>query len=120
MTAIYCDLLKRYYGDAKGVMKIDPKYCIEWAFIPHFYRGFYVYNYATSQAGATYLADDLTHNGAAAQKRFIDLLDAGGSDYPYNLFKKAGIDFATPVVHRALEARMNKIMDEMDQLLAQK
>ncbi|MBI1213502.1 MAG: oligoendopeptidase F [Alphaproteobacteria bacterium] len=120
LTAMYCDLLKRYYGDAKGVMKIDPKYCIEWAFIPHFYRGFYVYNYATSQAGATYLADDITRNGAAAQKRFIDLLSAGASDYPYNLFKKAGIDFATPAVHRALEARMNKIMDDMEQLLAEK
>ena len=120
LTGIYCDLLKRYYGDAKGVMKIDPKYCIEWAFIPHFYRGFYVYNYATSQAGATYLAEDIVKNGAAAQKRFIDLLSAGGSDYPYNLFKKAGIDFATPVAHRALEARMNRVMDEMDKLLAAK
>ena len=120
LTGLYCDLLKRYYGDAKGVMKIDPKYCIEWAFIPHFYRGFYVFNYSTSLAGATYLADDLTRNGEAAQKRFIALLSAGGSDYPYNLFKKAGIDMATPTVHRALEARMNKIMDEMEGLLAQK
>jgi oligoendopeptidase F len=120
LTGIYCDLLKRYYGEAKGVMKIDPKYCIEWAFIPHFYRGFYVYNYATSQAGATSLADDIVRNGEAAQKRFIALLSAGGSDYPYNLFKQAGIDMATPVPHRALEARMNKIMDEMDKLLAQK
>ncbi len=120
LTGIYCDLLKRYYGDAKGVMKIDPKYCIEWAFIPHFYRGFYVLNYSTSLAGATYLADDLTRNGEVAQKRFIALLSAGGSDYPYTLFKKAGIDMATPVVHRALEARMNRIMDEMEKLLAQK
>jgi oligoendopeptidase F len=47
-------------------------------------------------------------------------LSAGGSDYPYNLFKKAGIDFATPAVHRALEARMNAIMDDMEKLLAQK
>ena len=120
LTSIYCDLLKRYYGDGKGVMKIDNKYCIEWAFIPHFYRGFYVFNYSTSLAGATYLADDLTRNGAAAQKRFIALLSAGGSDYPYALFKTAGIDMATPLVHRALEARMNKIMDEMEKLLAQK
>jgi len=120
LTGLYCDLLKRYYGDAKGVMKIDPKYCIEWAFIPHFYRGFYVFNYATSLAGATYLADDLTRNGEAAQKRFIALLSAGGSDYAYTLFKTAGIDMATPLVHRALEARMNRIMDEMEKLLAQK
>ena len=48
MTDMYCDLLKKYYGDGEGVMKIDPAYCVEWAFIPHFYYGFYVCYYATS------------------------------------------------------------------------
>ena len=52
MTEIYRGLLKKYYGDAQGAMKIDPAYCMEWAFIPHFYYGFYVYQYATSMAGA--------------------------------------------------------------------
>ena len=42
LTDLYCGILKRYYGDAEGVTKIDPAYCIEWAFIPHFYRNFYV------------------------------------------------------------------------------
>src|SRR6185437_10977272 len=51
MTDIYCGLLKKYYGDAEGITKINPDYCIEWAFIPHFYYGFYVYQYATSMAG---------------------------------------------------------------------
>jgi len=66
-------------------------------------------------AGATYLADDLSHNGAAAQKRFIDLLSAGGSDYPYTLFKKAGIELRKRRSSTALlEGAMNKIMDEME------
>ncbi|MBV9190228.1 MAG: oligoendopeptidase F family protein, partial [Betaproteobacteria bacterium] len=52
MTEIYCKLLKDYHGDAAGVMKIDPLYCQEWAFIPHFYRPFYVYQYATSITAA--------------------------------------------------------------------
>jgi oligoendopeptidase F len=120
MTQIYCDLLRRYHGDAKGVMKIDPAYCVEWAFIPHFYRGFYVYNYATSMAGGAYLADEMVKRGDDARKRFIALLSAGGSDYAYILYKTAGIDMATPLPYRALEARMNRIMDQMEKLLAQK
>jgi oligoendopeptidase F len=117
MTQIYCDLLRRYHGAAKGVMKIDPAYCVEWAFIPHFYRGFYVYNYATSMAGGAYLADAIAKQGEPARKKFIALLSAGGSDYPYNLYKTAGVDMATPVPYRALEARMNRIMDQMEKLL---
>jgi len=120
MTALYCDLLRRYHGDAKGIMKIDPTYCIEWAFIPHFYRGFYVYNYATSMAGGAYLADEMTKKGEDARKRFVALLSAGGSDYAYNLYKTAGIDMATPLPYRALETRMNRIIDEMEKLIAAK
>lgn len=119
-TALYCDLLRRYHGEAKGVMRIDPNYCVEWAFIPHFYRGFYVYNYATSMAGGAYLADEMVKKGEDARKRFIALLSAGGSDYAYNLYKTAGIDMATPTPYRALEARMNRILDQMEKLLAEK
>ena len=120
MTALYCDLLRRYHGEAKGIMKIDPTYCVEWAFIPHFYRGFYVYNYATSMAGGAYLADEMVKKGEDARKRFIALLSAGGSDYAYNLYKTAGIDMATPLPYRALENRMNRIIDQMEKLLAEK
>jgi oligoendopeptidase F len=119
MTQIYCDLLKRHHGAAKGIMRIDPAYCIEWAFIPHFYRGFYVYNYATSMAGGAYMADAMTKEGEAARKRFIALLSAGGSDYAYSLYKTAGVDMATQAPYRALEARMNRIMDQMEKLLAE-
>lgn len=120
MTQVYCDLMRRYHGEAKGVMKVDPAYCVEWAFIPHFYGGFYVYNYATSMAGGAYLADEMVRRGEDARKRFIALLSAGGSDYAYRLYKTAGVDMATPVPYRALEARMNRIMDQMEKLLAEK
>lgn len=120
LTQVYCDLLKRYHGSAKGVMSVDPTYCVEWAFIPHFYRGFYVYNYATSMAGGAYMADAMTKQGEVARKRFIALLSAGGSDYAYNLYKTAGADMATPTPYRALEARMNRIMDQMEKLLDEK
>jgi oligoendopeptidase F len=120
MTEIYCDLLKRYHGEAEGVMKIDPAYCIEWAFVPHFFYNFYVYQYATSMAGAAQFTDAIVKEGRPAAERFLDMLRAGGSDYPYELYKRAGIDMATPAPYQALIARMNRIMDEIETALAQK
>lgn len=120
LTALYCGLLKRYHGHDQGVMKIDPAYCVEWAFIPHFYNGFYVFQYATSIAGAAYFADAIVKEGAPARDRYLAMLSAGGSDFAYELYKKAGADMAKPDPYRALDARINRIMDEMETLLAQK
>jgi oligoendopeptidase F len=116
LSEIYCGLLKHYYGDDKGVTKINPNYCVEWAFIPHFYYGFYVYQYATSMAGAAAFTKAIETKDPKAKTRFINLLKAGGSDYPYDLYKKAGIDMATPVPYQALIARMNRLMDQIDAL----
>ena len=82
MSEIYCGLLKKYYGDKEGVTKIDPQYCIEWAFIPHFYYGFYVYQYATSMVGAAVFTKGIEAGDAATRERFITMLKSGGSDYP--------------------------------------
>jgi len=116
LSDMYCGLLKRYYGEAQGVMKIDPVYCIEWAFIPHFYSHFYVWQYATSMAGAAAFTDAILTQGASARERFLKLLRAGGSDYPYELYKAAGIDMATAAPYQALAARMNRLMDEIETL----
>src|SRR3984885_6110267 len=79
MTDMYCGLLRKYYGEAEGAMKIDPAYCVEWAIIPHFYYGFYVYQYATSMAGAAQFANSIETEGAPARDRYIAMLKAGGS-----------------------------------------
>lgn len=118
LTEIYCDLLKRYHGDAEGVLKIDPAYCVEWAFIPHFYRNFYVYQYATSIAGAALFTEAVVSEGAPARERFLDMLRAGGSDYPYEIYKRAGIDMAAPEPYRALVRRMDSIMDRIEAIRA--
>jgi oligoendopeptidase F len=120
MTDMYCGLLKKYYGDAQGAMKVDPAYCVEWAFIPHFYYGFYVYQYATSMAGAAQFADAIEHEGAPARDRYIRMLKAGGSDYPYSLYKQAGLDMTSPAPYEALVARMNKLMDQIEAIEAKK
>jgi oligoendopeptidase F len=117
LTKMYCALLKRYYGEAEGVMSIDPLYCAEWEYIPHFYYGFYVYQYATSMAGAAQFTDAILKEGAPARERFLKMLKAGGSDYAYELYKRAGIDMASPTPYQALVARMNRVMDRIEALL---
>jgi oligoendopeptidase F len=116
MTEMYCTLLRRYYGEAEGVMKIDPAYCVEWAYVPHFYYNFYLYQYATSMAGAAYLTDQVGKGGAAARENFLAMLRAGGSSHPYLIYNRAGLDMAEPTAYRALVARMNRLMDEIGAL----
>ena len=116
LTQMYCDISRKYYGEAEGVMKIHPKYCVEWAYIPHFYYGYYVYQYATSMVGAAAFTDAILKEGAPARDRFITLLKAGGSDYPIDLYKEAGIDMTSDAPYEALVARMNRVMDEIDAL----
>ena len=117
LTNIYLELLKRYHGHDQGVVTIDDLYGIEWAYIPHFYYDFYVFQYATSIAAASDLATKIGSGDQQAQQAFISLLKAGGSDYPYQLMKNAGIDMATAAPYRALIERMNNIMDKMEAIL---
>ena len=117
MSEIYLAILQKYYGEAEGVMTIDPAYGVEWAYIPHFFFNFYVYQYATSIAGAARFTDAIISEGKPAAERFLELLRAGGSDYPYELYKRAGIDMASPAPYRALIARMNRLMDDIEVLL---
>jgi oligoendopeptidase F len=119
MNEMYCSLLRRYYGEAEGVMKIDPAYCVEWAYVPHFYYDYYLYQYATSMAGAAYLTDQISHHVAGASGRYLDMLRAGGSDYPYQIYRRAGLDMAQPTAYQALATRMNRLLDEIETLQQQ-
>ncbi len=116
-TKLYCEILKRYHGAAEGVMAIDDAYCVEWAFIPHFYNAFYVYQYATSIAASALFAQRVGGGDKDALARYRALLAAGGSDNPYELVRRAGVDLASPEPYRALAARMNDIMDRIEAIL---
>lgn len=120
LTATYLDILKRYYGHDQGVTRIDDAYGVEWAYVPHFYYNFYVYQYATSIAASSLLAEDVLAGKPGAVDRYLGLLKAGGSDDPYVLLKNAGVDMATPAPYDALARRMDKIMDEIEAILAKK
>jgi len=120
LNQIYGDILRRYHGDAEGVLKIDDLVTVEWAYIPHFYRRFYVYQYATSIAAGTAFAERILKGEPGAVDTYLGLLKAGGSDHPYDLVKRAGVDLATPAPYRALFARMNDIMDQIEAILAKR
>jgi oligoendopeptidase F len=117
LTKIYLDLLKRYHGDAQGVVKIDDIYGAEWAYIPHFYRDFYVYQYATCLSAAAYFSHGIEGGDTKLRDTYLGVLKAGGSDYPYDLLKKAGLDMASPAPYQAIVARMNTLLDQMETLL---
>jgi oligoendopeptidase F len=119
-SRLYLALVRRYLGHDEGVVDIAPAYGIEWAYIPHFYYNFYVYQYATSIAAANLLADQVNTGERAAQQRYLALLRAGGADNPYRLLKDAGVDLATPAPYRSLIRRMDRLLDEMEAIVARR
>ncbi|MFZ6645317.1 oligoendopeptidase F [Undibacterium sp. TJN25] len=120
LTKIYGDILKSYHGDKEGVVKIDDLYAIEWAYIPHFYNRFYVFQYATSIAAGSMFADEILKGVPGAKDKYLNILKSGGSAYPYELVKSAGVDMATPAPYQAVFARMNKIMDQIEAIQAKR
>ena len=120
ISKIYGDIQKRYHGHDEGVVVIDDLYTNEWMFIPHFYRNMYVFQYATSQTAGTALYQKIKDEGESGVENYINLLRAGGSDYPYQLLLNAGVDMAKPEPYRAVVTKMNAIMDELESLLEQR
>ena len=120
ISEIYGEILKRYHGHDEGVVVIDDLYTNEWMFIPHFYYNMYVYQYATSQTAGTALYAKIVEEGEPGVENYKNLLRAGGSDYPYMLLTNAGVDMAQPGPYRAVVAKMNAIMDEMERILEQR
>jgi len=118
----YLELVRAYYGHDQGVTQVDDLLAVEWAYIPHFYYNFYVYQYATSMLAATALAtairEDAAKGSTAARDRYLTLLKSGGSNYPIDLLKAAGVDPTTSKPFDSAMLEMNKVMDEMDAILA--
>lgn len=93
LCKIYHDLNVKYFGE---VMVIDEGVDMEWSRIPHFYNDFYVYQYATGFAAANSFSKMIVEEGESAVERYKGFLKSGGSDYPINILKKAGVDMSTP------------------------
>ncbi len=120
ISALYMDILKKYYGADKGFCALDKNLEMEWAFIPHFYRGYYVYQYSTSFTASIALAEKVKSGDREALNKYISFLSAGGSDYPIELLKKAGADMTSNEPFDMTIVFMNRVMDEIEKILNKK
>ena len=111
---IYKELNERYFSPE---VVVDDEIATEWSRIPHFYSSFYVYKYATGISAATSLSQQILKQGGPAVARYTEFLKSGGSDYPLELLKKAGVDLSQPgPVEDALKV-FETILDELEQLI---
>src|SRR5207249_397255 len=94
LAKLYLDITRKYYGQDQGVLIVDDYIANEWTYIPHFYRDFYVFQYATSFTASMALSEKVIGDPAAT-KRYLAFLSAGGSKYPIDLLKDAGVDMTT-------------------------
>jgi oligoendopeptidase F len=118
LAKLYADITRKYYGHDQKVTVVDDYIAHEWSFIPHFYRDFYVFQYATSFTAAEALSAKVLAGDQAATKRYLTFLSSGGSKYPIDLLKDAGVDMTTDEPLDLTMKKMNAVMDEMEKLLA--
>ena len=119
-SQIYADIVKRYYGHDQGVCYVDDYMDMEWAFIPHFYYNFYVYQYSTSFTASISLAEKVMAGDKQALESYLAFLSSGCADYPIELLKKAGVDMTSSEPFEKTIAAMNKVMDEIEKILDKK
>ncbi len=117
LSEMYGDILKRYHGHDEGVLTIDPTFHIEWAYIPHFYRNFYVYQYATSITAGAAFAEKILAGDTQARDAYLNMLRAGGSDDPHDLLVAAGVDMTTAAPYEAVFRKLNGVMDQIEAIL---
>lgn len=111
LSDVYRALNELYYDGAH----VDDSIALEWIRIPHFYNAFYVYQYATGLCSAVKLADDILHHGAV--ERYRTFLQSGGSDYPIEELKAAGVDLTKKESILASLDVFEQYVNELDELL---
>jgi oligoendopeptidase F len=120
LAKLYMEIVKKYYGHDQGICIVDDYIAHEWSFIPHFYYDFYVYQYATSFTASQALAEKVKSGDAEAKRRYLAFLSAGGSKYPIDLLKDAGVDMTSDEPLNLTLKAMTRVMDEIEALLAKR
>ena len=110
----YGKLNRKYFGNS---MVIDEDICYEWARIPHFYKAFYVYKYATGFSAAMAISNKILNEGGAARDAYIEFLKSGESDHPIELLKRAGVDMSTPEPVRLAIKSFQNLVEEFEKLV---
>ena len=120
LSKLYTEIVRKYYGHDQGVCIVDDYIANEWAFIPHFYNSFYVFQYATSFTASSALSEKVLAGAPGATERYLKFISSGKSEYPIDLLKDAGVDMTTDEPLDLTVKKMNRVMDEMEKLLDQK
>lgn len=110
----YYALNKRYYG--YGVV-VDDLVRYEWSIVPHFFYNFYIYQYATGIASATYFTKRVLKGTEAERENYLNLLRAGGSDYSISILQKAGLDVTNQEYLQAIMDEFDKTLNEFEELI---
>ncbi|MFR1287990.1 MAG: oligoendopeptidase F [Subdoligranulum sp.] len=116
LNHLYKKLIVDYFGPE---LVVDDEVQYEWARIPHFYRPFYVYKYATGYSTAVALSEGILKNGEPAVKKYLEFLHMGGSAYPLDELRHAGVDLTTPAPVDAALDKFGRILDEAEACVAQ-
>lgn len=111
LESIWLELNQKYYGND---VIIDPEISAEWSRIPHFYRPFYVYQYATGYAAAMTISHKLRHEGEPARNAYLKYLGSGNSDYSINLLRNAGVDMTSAEPFTITFEKFKDCLDELE------
>jgi oligoendopeptidase F len=120
LSKLYAAIVKKYYGHDQGICIVDDYIANEWAFIPHFYNAYYVFQYATSFTASSALSEKVLAGEPGATDRYLKFISAGKSKYPIDLLKDAGVDMTSNEPLELTVKKMNRVMDEMEKLLDKK
>ncbi|HEV2128542.1 MAG TPA: oligoendopeptidase F [Thermomicrobiales bacterium] len=119
-TPLTLDALNQLYGELHEAylpgVNVDDKVRVHWSRVPHFYRAFYVYQYATGMSSAINIATAVRDEGTPAQQRYLEMLEAGGSDYPMNILKRAGVDLTQREPLETAASEFERVVAEMERL----
>ncbi len=115
MINLMADLFSEGYGDAVTVDR--ERVGITWAYFPHLFSDFYVYQYATGISGAHALSGRILRGEPNAVEDYLGFLKAGSSAYPLEVLKHAGVDLASPQPVEETFAVMSSYIDRLEKLL---
>jgi oligoendopeptidase F len=116
-TELYLEIFKKYYGHNDGTMYIDDLYGVEWAYIPHFYYNFYVYQYSTSFTASQAIVTKILDNEPGVIKKYIKFLSSGCSQYPIPTLQEVDIDMTSDEPFDLTIKKMNQVMDEIELII---
>lgn len=114
LNNLWLDIMKKYYGES---YTFDETSKYGWSRIPHFYMNFYVYKYATSISAANELVKNIVDGKEGATDKYLEFLAAGGSDYPVDILKDAGVDMTKTDAVDNILVYFNDLVNQWEELI---